>query len=144
MTDKEFRRLSRGELVEIIYELQKNEQELKDANNALKEENAELKKSLESREIKLSEVGSIAEATVELSGIFEVAQNAADEFLAKVKADNADVEIRCSKMLSDAEEEAAQIVQNANSQAEEKWSEFKEKADAFMRAHDALKKFLDD
>ena len=39
MTDKKFRRLSRSELVEIIYELQKNEQELKKQKSALEKEN---------------------------------------------------------------------------------------------------------
>lgn len=144
MTDKKFRRLSRSELVEIIYELQKNEQELKKQKSALEKENKKLKNSLESRELKLSQAGSIAEATVELSGIFEAAQNAADEYLSQIKADNADVESRCQKILSDAEDEAERIIRNADEQVEEKWTEFRKKTDEFMCAHNELKMFLKD
>ena len=144
MTDKKFRRLSRSELVEIIYELQKNEQELKKQKSALEKENKKLKNSLELRELKLSQAGSIAEATVELSGIFEAAQNAADEYLSQIKADNADVESRCQKILSDAEDEAERIIRNADEQVEEKWTEFRKKTDEFMRAHNELKMFLKD
>ena len=144
MTDKEFKRLSRGELVEIIYELQKNELKLKKEMSELEKENSELKKSLASRDLKLSEAGSIAEATVELSGIFETAQKAADEYLAQIKADNAEVESRCSKIISQAEEEAERMIKAAGAEVDEKWLEFREKTDEFMRAHNELKMFLED
>ena len=143
MTDKEFRRLSRSELVEVIYELQKNQQELKNEKSAREQENAELKDRLESRELRLSQAGSIAEATVELSGIFEAAQKAADDYLAQIKADNEDSELKCAQMIAEAEEEAERVLNGANEKVEEKWLEFREKTDAFMRAHDELKMFLE-
>ncbi|MBQ8325224.1 MAG: DNA repair protein [Clostridia bacterium] len=67
MADKELRKLSRSELVDIIYQLKKNEQKLL-------EENAELKRRLEDREIKVAKVGSLAEAALALSDIFQAAE----------------------------------------------------------------------
>ncbi|MBQ8911348.1 MAG: DNA repair protein [Clostridia bacterium] len=67
MADKELRKLSRSELVDIIYQLKKNEQKLL-------EENAELKRRLEDREIKVAKVGSLAEAALALSDIFHAAE----------------------------------------------------------------------
>ena len=71
MTDKEFRRLSREELVEIIYELQRSE-------SALREENDQLRAKLADRSLKMEKAGSLAEASLALNGVFEAAQAAAD------------------------------------------------------------------
>lgn len=78
MTDKQFRRLKRIELIEIIYRLQEEEERQQ-------AEIASLKKQLEIRETKLSEAGSIAEAAMKLNDVFESAQAAADLYLEEVK-----------------------------------------------------------
>lgn len=79
MTDKELRRLSRQELMDIIYQLKKNEQKLQ-----ARLEYAEQK--LQERYIHLSKAGSIAEAALALNGVFEAAQKAADDYVRSVKA----------------------------------------------------------
>lgn len=73
MTDKEFRRLSRTDLIEIIYELQRSEK-------ALQRENEDLKQQLEDRRVTVSEAGSLAEVLARLSGLFEAAQVTADGY----------------------------------------------------------------
>ncbi len=73
MTDREFRRLSRADLIEIIYELQQSEK-------ALRSEVEELKKRLEERQIAISESGSLAEVLAKLNGLFEAAQATADGY----------------------------------------------------------------
>lgn len=85
MTDKELRRLSRQELMDIIYQMKKNEQKLQ-----ARLERAEQK--LREREIHISEAGSIAEAALAVNGIFEAAQQAADDYLRSVKASNPDMD----------------------------------------------------
>lgn len=77
MTDKEFKRLSKGELIEIIYQMKVTETQLR---AALDEANAKL----EDRRLKLENAGSIAEAVVRLNGIFETAQKTADEYLEQI------------------------------------------------------------
>ena len=79
MPDRELRHMSRTELVEIIFALKQSEEQLK-------AENAELKAKLEDRQIHIEKAGSIAQAALELNRVFEAAQAAADEYLASVRA----------------------------------------------------------
>ena len=78
MTDKQLKKLRRVELLEMLLEQTKE-------NDRLREENAQLRSRLESRDIAVQEAGSIAEAALRLNGIFEAAQLAADQYLHNVK-----------------------------------------------------------
>lgn len=80
MTDKELRRLSRMELIQLLLEQAK---ELERVQRELEEARGEL----ESREITLSKVGSIAEASLELNHVMEAAQQAADQYMENIKAE---------------------------------------------------------
>ena len=53
--------------------------------NTLEEEIKKLKDQIEKRQIILSEVGNIAEASLKLNKIFETAQIAADDYLESIK-----------------------------------------------------------
>ncbi len=77
LTDKEFKRLSRAELIEIIYQMQRDEE-------ALRQENEQLKAQLADRRSRLADAGSIAQASLALNGVFEAAQAAADAYLAEI------------------------------------------------------------
>ena len=79
MTDRELRRLGRGDLIEILYQYQRREQQLE-------EQNAELRRRLEERSIRIEQAGSIAEAALSLNRVFESAQAAADQYLEEVQA----------------------------------------------------------
>lgn len=74
----DIRKLSRAELVDIIYELQNQIEQLE-------KENALLKQQSSNREIAIESAGSIAEAAMNLSGIFEAAQKAADLYLEEIQ-----------------------------------------------------------
>ena len=78
MTDKELKKLKRIELLEMLIEQSKENEELK---RQLEEAN----KKLESREIMLKQSGSIAEAALKLNGVFEAAEKAAKQYLENVK-----------------------------------------------------------
>lgn len=79
MTDKELRHLNRSELLQML--ITQGEE-----NRRLKEELEEARKQLEHREITLSNAGSIAEAALQLNGVFEAAQKAAQHYLDSIKA----------------------------------------------------------
>lgn len=110
MTDKEFRRLSRADLIEIIYTLQKSER-------TLQEENENLRQQLEERRIAISKAGSIAEAAIALSGVIEAAQDAADQYLLEIRAKQESMEAEAAKILGDAKDEATQILEDAKTEA---------------------------
>lgn len=77
--EQDLRRLSRKDLIDIIYELRKQE-------DVLRHELEQARRALEQRDILLEESGSIAEAALKLNGVFEAAQAAADQYLRSVKA----------------------------------------------------------
>lgn len=78
MTDQEFKRLKRPELLDILLAQSRE-------IDALKEKNEQLTRQLEDRRIRLNEAGSIAQAALQLSEIFEKAQAAADLYLENVQ-----------------------------------------------------------
>ncbi len=106
MTDKELRHLSRAELIDIIYELQK-QSEKKDAQMK------KLRAALEDRVLRISKAGSIAEAAIGVNGVFEAAQAAADQYLASIKV----AAINMERMLAETEEKRQEILSEAERQA---------------------------
>ena len=67
MISKELKRLSRRELVDIIYQLKKNEQDMQEEIESLKTE-------LEDKRIRISTAGSIADAAMSVTNVFSTAQ----------------------------------------------------------------------
>ena len=78
-TEKELKRMKRAELLELV-----NEQSRE--IDRLQEELDSVKQQLEERQIILSRAGSIADAALQLSGVFEAAQKAADDYLYSIRA----------------------------------------------------------
>lgn len=78
MADKELRKLQKMELLEILVDQRKRIDELE-------EELAETREKLEDREIQIRNSGSIAEASLKLTNVFEEAQKAADLYLENVR-----------------------------------------------------------
>lgn len=106
MTDKEFKKLNRSELIEIIYQLQKNEQSYIDEIKLLRSQ-------LETKNFKISNAGSIAEAALSLSGIFEEAQKTADIYLDEIRTVNEEGKKEAQKLILDAKIQAKKIIEEA-------------------------------
>lgn len=78
MNTKELKFLRRAQLLELMLEQQ----------NVIEEQQArinELEKELANRHLKMEQVGSIAEASLSLTRIFEEAQAAADLYLENIR-----------------------------------------------------------
>ena len=121
MTDKELRRLSRSELLEMLI--------------AQTEENQKLQSRLEAAEAQLSDrriaidkAGTLAEASMALNGVFEAAEAAAQQYLENIQRlsqqqDAIDQKLRgeteaeCRKLRTEAEAQAAETMQSAQTQA---------------------------
>lgn len=74
MDEKQMRKLSRYQLLELL--IMQTERA-----DALEKQVAELEERLNEKEVKISALGSIAEASLQLSGVFEAAQKAANIYL---------------------------------------------------------------
>ena len=66
MTDKDLRRLSRAELLDILYEQRKRYEDSLAENQALRQQ-------LEDRTLRIASTGSIAEAAIQVNGVFAAA-----------------------------------------------------------------------
>ena len=106
MTDKEFKRLSRAQLIEIIYQLQLQ-------IDKLSEQTQELESELKDKRLRLSNARNIADAALEINNCFRSAQNAAEQYLNEIKAIREETEAERQRILSDAQAEAAAIIAGA-------------------------------
>ena len=106
MTDKEFKRLSRAQLIDIIYKLQL---ELDKVN----EEKQELESKLADKRLRLQSAGNIAEAALEINDCFRSAQNAAEQYLNEIKAIREETKAEHQRILAQAQAEAESIIAGA-------------------------------
>jgi hypothetical protein len=105
MNGKELKRLSRRELVDIIYQLKKNEEEMQ-------AEIDDLKGQLEEKRLNISEAGNIANAAVDITRLFSTAQNTADIYLREIESMKEDTEKECSRMVEEANKKVKMIMEN--------------------------------
>ena len=85
MNEKDFRKLKRLELYEIMLA---QAEEIDDLRAQL----ATAKKELENKRIDIQQSGSIAEASLKLTNVFEEAQKAADLYLSNIKRETGDAD----------------------------------------------------
>ena len=85
MNEKDFRKLKRLELYEIMLA---QAEEIDDLRAQL----AAAKKELKNKRIDIQRSGSIAEASLKLTKIFEEAQKAADLYLSNIKKETGDAD----------------------------------------------------
>lgn len=102
MKKRDLRRLRRQDLLEMLLDLTKE-------NEQLQKINQQLEQSLQDRTISLQEIGSVAEAALQLNGIFQVAQSAADQYLFNVQ-------MRCQQMEEDTKRKCEEMLGKAKSQ----------------------------
>ena len=106
MTDKEFKRLSRAQLIEIIYRLQLELDKVNDEKQLLESE-------LKDKRLRLSNAGNIADAALEINDCFRSAQNAAEQYLNEIKAIREETEAERQRILAQAQAEAEAIIAGA-------------------------------
>ena len=103
MISKELKKLNRRELVDVIYQLKKNEEQMQEQIAALEAE-------LHDRRIHLSVAGSIAEAATDITGIFSVAQSTADLYLHEISSMKEETAKECEKMIEEAKKKVETIL----------------------------------
>ncbi len=112
MTDKELKRLSRAELLELLLIQTKETEQL-----TKRLEKAE--KMLYERQLQIEKAGDIAHAALQINGVMEAAQAAAQQYLENIERMEQETALRCEEMLAEARQAAAQILQEARQAAAE-------------------------
>lgn len=78
MTDRELKKLSRADLLELLV-LESKE------NERLRGELKQMQEKLDSRVIEIENAGSIAEAALRINGVFQAAERAAEQYLENIR-----------------------------------------------------------
>ena len=104
MTEKELRRLSRADLLEMLIA---QSEELRDVKERLK--SAET--ILASRVIEINTAGSIAEASLRLNGVFEAAQAACEQYMENIRLLNERSQLVCRQMEKESREQADRLLE---------------------------------
>lgn len=95
MTEKELKKLNRYQLLELL--LAQTERA-----DSLEQKVEQLQAQLDERELRFARLGSIAEASVCVCGVFEAAQKAADLYLESAKK-------QADELLSNARRQAEEL-----------------------------------
>lgn len=135
MTDQELRKLKRTELLELLLEQAKE-------TEALREELRAAQLQLADRRLRLESAGSLAEAALEMNGVFERAEAAAAEYLENIRAMSAEQDAICKKreekscemvlktwevcrrMEQEAKQRCEKMMQDAEADVRALWAEF--------------------
>lgn len=118
MNNHDLKKLNRVELLQILIDQMKE-------NEGLLAENKRLAQMLDDRRMDLKNCGSIAEAALELNGVFQAADAAAKEYVANARTASESAErmlkaarVKSKEIVVQAEKEAAQIKANAQAEAD--------------------------
>ena len=142
MTDFDLRKLNRKELLELLVVSERENEQLKER---LQQQEAEL----QSRNIQVRQIGSLAGAALALNNVFESADKAAAQYLENIKHYSEQQEALYNKIISAAEKKAKIIIENAENEKQKKikaaddyWQSLSSKLEEYYQNHDGLKEFL--
>ena len=96
MKQTDLKRLGRRDLLEMLLDLSKE-------NEQLRERNSMLEKQLVDRMLTISNAGSLAEAALQLNGVFQAAQAACDQYVYNMQ-------LRCQQMEENTQNKCMQMI----------------------------------
>lgn len=127
MTDRQLRKASRLELLQILLE-QKRE------NESLRQQIAEMEQQLLKRQITIDQAGTLAEAALKLSGIFDAAESACQYYSENIRTLSGRQEEICRTMERETREKCDRMLEQAKQMARVYWDEYKEKCNNYMKS----------
>lgn len=135
MTNKELKRLSRAELLELLVAQSK---EIDKLNGLL----AKASEELEKKQIAIDEAGSIAVASLKLNGVFESAQQAADLYLTNAKEKAEKTTQNCERLERDTRRKCEQMITKARTNGQRYLDEINSKLSILSLENDDLRMLL--
>ena len=149
MTDKELRKLSRSDLLELL--ISQTEE-----NQVLKSRVDQMQNQLLDRRIAVDKAGSIAEASLQLNGVFQAAEKAAQQYLENIQRMSEEQDTIGRNIREKAAEEAEAIRADAekirqeadaysrkvHEQADAYWKQVIDRAAKLLKDQDALREMV--
>lgn len=157
MTEKELKRLSRADLLEMLIDQSEELQKMRESLHKAETELAE-------RKIAIDEAGSIAEAALRLNGVFEAAQASCEQYMENIRTLSSrqeeisrqreedsvlkaaamldETQKHCAAMESETKEKCARMVAKAKAESESYWENVHRKLEAYCEKHAEVRELL--
>ena len=136
MTERELRRLSRTDLLELLLAQRRENEQLRcilDQTQA----------QLADRTIQIDKAGSIAEASLQLSGIFNAAQDSCKYYIDNIKLLSERQSAVCQQMERETKEKCDLMVAEAEMKAQACWDNCSAKIKQLVESFEGLQQVLD-
>ena len=136
MTERELRRLSRSDLLELLLAQRKENEQLRcllDQTQA----------QLADRTIKINSAGSIAEASLQLSGIFDAAQDSCQYYLDNIRQLSERQHIVCRQMEAETKEKCDRMVAEAEFKTQQCWENCSAKIRQLVDSYTGLQQAME-
>ena len=136
MTERELRKLSRADLLELLLAQRRENEQLRcilDQTQA----------QLADRTIKIENAGSIAEASLQLNGIFSAAQESCQQYLDNIKLMNEQQTQACQQMEQETKEKCDRMVAEAEMKAQQCWDNCSIKIRQLAESFEGLQQAID-
>ena len=131
MDEKTLNNLTIAQLQDLLLSQQQEIGALRGQLDELREQLREAQAQLEMRRLATEEAGSIAQEALQLSGIFENAQHAADHYLEHVESMHARQEADYRQRLAEAEQQAQDLLHSTRQQCAAMEQQARSKADYY-------------
>ena len=135
MTERELRGLSRTDLLELLLAQRKE-------NEQLRCQLDEAQAQLAERAININEAGSIAEASLKLSGIFEAAQDSCQIYLDNIRQLSERQDVVCRQMEAETKEKCERMVAEAELKAKQCWENCSAKIQDLVDSYTGLQQVM--
>ncbi len=135
--------LSKNEMIMVMHD---QEQEIE----RLKAKVAELQGTIDNYEIKISETGTLAEASAQINNLFEAAQATVETYIANIKKREekseqilAGVQKQADEIISEAETVAQKRLAAADVEIDEKWAVIESRLLVMYESHKGLQELVE-
>jgi len=164
MKDKALRRLSRADLLELLIDRTRENDQMKARIAELEEQLLSANQKLEQRRIAIDNAGSIAEAALQVNGMIDAAQRTASQYIENIeriqkeqtqtslrlekesreRADRliADTERKCAAMESEARARCDEMVKAAEREAGRNWDELNTRLAQISQENESMRALL--
>ncbi len=126
MTDRQLRKASRADLLKLLLEQKKE-------NESLRQQLLQVQEQLQQRSITIEQSGTLAEAALKLSGIFDAAETACQYYTENIRALSGRQEEICRTMERETREKCDRMMEQAKQMARVYWDEYTEKCNRYMK-----------
>ena len=135
MTERDLRKLNRTDLLELLLqqsrEMDQLRQELEDAKHQLSQ-----------RVLVMDQAGSLAEAALQLNGVFSAAENACAQYMDSIKHLSGRQEVVCRQMELETRQKCDKMLADAKYQSEVYWDVVNRKVEQLLDSQNGLRDLL--